>query len=529
MAQAKADDAQRDEGRKLTLEEKVPAEQKAKRADLLKRVAEAADMTAEDVESLGMTDDELAIFASAFGDTTETKDTAPEISDDDELIEEDGEPDLFHETAAGMTDELADLQRGRGGEPRSLGVVARDSLARTDHTRIAEWDGVTLRSTVHPGAAAERDRLSDAARDGDWRTVFRILDESPSWANSARLEGRRKYAPLHQAAWHGATVETVERLLSYGAWRTLRTSGGDRPIDIAARRGHRHLTSVLSPEDKHPLSRDVLARLQRSFHNLIREIADPNDGRGPDLPTRERLRLPELEVLTELDRPACWFPVPGMYGGFLFELRGAELIVNSWIRVVEGSERTHHITVGGVRLEGAWAATGTEKWTRATGRNVFSSPAVVGGTVYVGSDDGKVYGLDAATGAKKWAYAIGGAVWSSPAVVDGTVYIGSDDHTLYGLHAATGGKRWTYTTGGLVGSSPAVVGGAVYVGSDDGKVYALDAATGTARWTYTTGGAVRSSPAVVDGTVYVGSNDGIGKNDAMLFALDAATGAGPAN
>jgi hypothetical protein len=60
----------------------------------------------------------------------------------------------------------------------------------------------------------------------------------------------------------------------------------------------------------------VLASLRRNLHNLIREIADPTDGRGPDLPTREELRLPELEVLTELDQPLCWFPVPSMYGGF---------------------------------------------------------------------------------------------------------------------------------------------------------------------------------------------------------------------
>ncbi|WP_217572635.1 PQQ-binding-like beta-propeller repeat protein [Streptomyces sp. GbtcB7] len=90
-------------------------------------------------------------------------------------------------------------------------------------------------------------------------------------------------------------------------------------------------------------------------------------------------------------------------------------------------------------------------------------------------------------------------------------------------------ERWTRTARSRVFSSSAVVEGTLDVGSDDGKVYAFDAATGTERWTYTTGGAVRSSPAEVDGTVYVGSNDGIGKSDATLFALDAATGAGPAS
>lgn len=216
--------------------------------------------------------------------------------------------------------------------------------------RVAEWDGVTRRSTLHAKVAAQRDWLADAARDGDWRTVFHILDRTPTWANSPRLEGRSGYAPLHQAAWHGATVETVERLLEYGAWRTLRAQEASRAEDIAAHRGHRHLAAVLRPEHKHPLPPDVLAGLQQNLHRLIRYRA--GDGRGPDLATRERLRLPELEVLTELDDPVCWFPVPGMYGGFRFELRGSELTVDSWIRVVGGSERTDRVTPEGVHLDG---------------------------------------------------------------------------------------------------------------------------------------------------------------------------------
>ncbi|MFA5861762.1 MAG: fibronectin type III domain-containing protein [Candidatus Thermoplasmatota archaeon] len=38
-------------------------------------------------------------------------------------------------------------------------------------------------------------------------------------------------------------------------------------------------------------------------------------------------------------------------------------------------------------------------WKTPTGGSVYSSPAVVGGVVHVGSRDGNVYALDAATGA----------------------------------------------------------------------------------------------------------------------------------
>jgi outer membrane protein assembly factor BamB len=65
-------------------------------------------------------------------------------------------------------------------------------------------------------------------------------------------------------------------------------------------------------------------------------------------------------------------------------------------------------------------------------------------------------------------------VYSSPAVVGGLVYVGSYyNWKVYCLNAVTGALVWSYTTGGMVDSSPAVVNGVVYVGSYDGKVYAF--------------------------------------------------------
>ena len=86
--------------------------------------------------------------------------------------------------------------------------------------------------------------------------------------------------------------------------------------------------------------------------------------------------------------------------------------------------------------------------------------------------------MNATSGAELWNYTTGGSVDSSPAVVNGVVYIGSDDGNVYALNAANGAELWNYTTGGYVDSSPAVVTGVVYIGSDDGNVYALNAANG---------------------------------------------------
>jgi len=76
----------------------------------------------------------------------------------------------------------------------------------------------------------------------------------------------------------------------------------------------------------------------------------------------------------------------------------------------------------------------TEKWNYTTGDDVFSSPTVVSGTVYVGSDDDSLYAIDAETGDEEWNYTTGDDVRSSPTVVDGTVYVGSYDDNLYAIN-----------------------------------------------------------------------------------------------
>jgi len=192
-----------------------------------------------------------------------------------------------------------------------------------------------------------------------------------------------------------------------------------------------------------------------------------------------------------------------------------------WNYTTGGGVSSSPAVVGGLVFVGSGdskvyaldATTGAHVWNYTTGSVVSSSPAVAGGVVYVGSWDGKVYALNATTGTQVWNCTAGDAVeWSSPAVAGGVVYVGSHDGNIYALNATTGTKVWNYTTGGPVEwSSPAVAGGIVYVGSSDSKVYALNATTGAFIWSYTTDGYIWwgwSSPAVVGGVVYVGSGDG---------------------
>ena len=244
------------------------------------------------------------------------------------------------------------------------------------------------------------------------------------------------------------------------------------------------------------------------------------DGRTGSRPTR----MPRRRVL----RGLAAIGVTAAVGWPLYEVlsRIPGLPKRQWAFATGGWVRSSPAMVGGVVYVGSddgkvyaiTAASGLQRWSFRTGAEVVSSPAVAKGVVYVGSDDGKVYAIDAATGRKRWSFATDGWVRSSPAVTKGTVYVSSGDFNVYALDAATGRKRWSFRTGAEVGSSPAVADGVVYVGGGDTKVYALDAATGRKRWSFRTGAEVDSSPAVADGVVYIGGRD------TKVYALDAATG-----
>jgi outer membrane protein assembly factor BamB len=192
-------------------------------------------------------------------------------------------------------------------------------------------------------------------------------------------------------------------------------------------------------------------------------------------------------------------------------------------------------------------------WRGATpsGFQIYSSPAVDHGIVYVGSDDGLVYAFDAdgninCSGAPRtctplFADQTTSNVRSSPVVANGVLYIGSVHNTIEvfdanGTTNCSGVPKvcaplWTGTAPGILGeqlSVPALANGLVYVGARDGTLYAFDAAgvsgcSGAPKvcapvWIAPTtfGAGMRSSPAVSNGIVYVGADDG------SLNAYDAA-------
>lgn len=172
--------------------------------------------------------------------------------------------------------------------------------------------------------------------------------------------------------------------------------------------------------------------------------------------------------------------------------------------------------------------TGALKWTFSTGRaeqnGGIETDPVIGpdGTLYLGGNNGILYGLDPESGEIRWAFPTGFdtfGIYSTPAILrDGTVVFGAKDGKVYGVRPPPAGilgeVGWSVDLGTGVQTSPGVgLDGTIYLGADDWRLYAIapPAGTGPARikWHFQTGGDMLSSPAVgPDGTVYFGSMDG---------------------
>ena len=67
---------------------------------------------------------------------------------------------------------------------------------------------------------------------------------------------------------------------------------------------------------------------------------------------------------------------------------------------------------------------------------------------------------------------------SGPAVLDGTAYAGSRDGRLHAVSIADGKRLWEYDTGALVHSAPAAAGRYVYIGNNTGEIHVVDRVTG---------------------------------------------------
>jgi outer membrane protein assembly factor BamB len=167
-------------------------------------------------------------------------------------------------------------------------------------------------------------------------------------------------------------------------------------------------------------------------------------------------------------------------------------------------------------------------WEYKANAGFAGPPAIVGGTVYVGARDGRLYALALETGKLVWSYDSNEELGTRPVVANGVVYVASLQDTVFAVDAATGAWKWHHHREGrsgfsIRGAADVVVGpGAVYGGYSDGAVVALDPATGRPLWER-----IVAPPgeqvdvdglALADGRLYAAAYSGV------VVALDPKTG-----
>jgi outer membrane protein assembly factor BamB len=190
---------------------------------------------------------------------------------------------------------------------------------------------------------------------------------------------------------------------------------------------------------------------------------------------------------------------------------------------------------------------------------LYSSPTVVGGTVYIGSNTGNFYALSDATGAVLWQQMLGfttattcgsghgvtstATLAADPVTGALTVYVGGGDGYLYALDAATGNIVFrvfvtdvgTTQNTGFIWASPTIIGGRIYLGwasqCDNPLVRSgidsFDQHTGTLLKTFwtgspgTTGAGVWSTAATDGRSIWITTGNGTAAHSFGMIKLNA--------
>jgi len=149
--------------------------------------------------------------------------------------------------------------------------------------------------------------------------------------------------------------------------------------------------------------------------------------------------------------------------------------------------------------------------------DIYSTPIVIGNTVYACSNNFYMASFNIDNGSKNWHIWLGGEIYSTPVYSDGFLYVGASNK-LWKVNASSGDKESIFTVDTKIYSSPAIYNDTIYFGTmyNNSNLYAVSF-NGDELWNVSFGVSLRgtpASPAVQNGTVFIGCDNG------KLYALD---------
>ncbi len=172
----------------------------------------------------------------------------------------------------------------------------------------------------------------------------------------------------------------------------------------------------------------------------------------------------------------------------------------------------------GVRVWGTFVAGGRLGAGYANLNDITSDPVVIGNTIYVGNQSGRVVALNARNGERIWTAREG--AYSPVVVAGGSLFFVSDRNELIRLDADTGARVWGTELPLYVRQrerrrkavfthfGPLLAGGQLVVASGDGVVRMFSPESGELTRTLDLRGGAAAHPIVVDDTLLIVSRDG---------------------
>ncbi|XP_023332123.1 uncharacterized protein LOC111704201 [Eurytemora carolleeae] len=148
-----------------------------------------------------------------------------------------------------------------------------------------------------------------------------------------------------------AEESVLRRLLELNAFRSLTNKEDKTPYSLALEKGcSTNILELLKIPSAVEENKESIEAIEQSLHKIICELVE-------ELLEKNGQSLPKISLLWErCEDSAVFYPVPGMYGGFLLYLdrKNNELTVESFCRIVGGSERCQIIDRTGKVTEGVF-------------------------------------------------------------------------------------------------------------------------------------------------------------------------------
>ena len=156
-------------------------------------------------------------------------------------------------------------------------------------------------------------------------------------------------------------------------------------------------------------------------------------------------------------------------------------------------------------------------WKFTTDGELYTSPSIYQGMIYIGDSNGHVYAINQKTGKPVWTRTLDHAV-TSPFVFDHNItFFTTDDGALYALRATTGEESWRFSTPQAYKfvESPTLYGNMILISDAGGTLYALQKTSGKVMWQFHSRRPLQASFIQPDKTLRWRFS--FSKNDANIF------------